>query len=55
MKNGCPECEKLDDDTLCPMCEIGMLEHDVEVALDCYVKAVNKLLDLEKNKNGKET
>lgn len=49
MKNGCPECEKLDDDKLCDVCELGMLEADVEFALHVYIDKVNKILKEKEN------
>jgi len=49
MKNGCPECEKLDDDTLCNMCELEMLEWTAETALKSYITKVNEILKEKEN------
>lgn len=47
MKNGCPKCEKLPSGILCPVCEIGMLEHEVKVAWHNLIIGYRKLLNLE--------
>lgn len=44
MKNGCPECEKLDDNTMCDLCELGMLQCTAEAAVQDYIDKVNKIL-----------
>lgn len=49
MKNGCPECEKLDENTLCDMCELEMLEQDVDTAFSHYVAKVNDILKKKEN------
>ena len=48
MKNGCPECEKLDDDTLCDKCELGMLQCTAEAAVRDYINKVNEIVFKEK-------
>ena len=44
MKNGCPECEKLDDDTVCDRCLLGYLEATMEAAIHDYIDKVNEIL-----------
>ena len=44
MRNGCPECEKLDDDKLCDLCELGMLQCTAEAAIHDYTNKVNEIL-----------
>ncbi len=51
MKNGCPECEKLDDDKLCDMCELGAFEHAAIVSVEEYIEKVHKILKEKKNEN----
>jgi hypothetical protein len=49
MKTGCPECEKLDDNTMCDLCELGMLQYTAETALQNYIDKVNKILKGKKD------
>lgn len=44
MKNGCPECEKLAKDKLCPICELGMFQATAQAAISDYVDKVNEVL-----------
>jgi len=43
MKNGCPECEKMPDNKLCDLCELGLLEATAEAAARDYIEKVNKI------------
>lgn len=46
----CVACDKESETELCPLCEIGWLEYEAEVALKHYIEAVNKVLYPEKEK-----
>jgi len=49
MKNGCPECEKMSDDRLCDVCELGMLQCTAQTAIDDYVDKVNEIMKEKQN------
>lgn len=49
MDNGCPECAKLPDDKLCPMCELDLLQGTAEAAIHDYIDKVNKILKEKQN------
>lgn len=44
MKNGCEKCAKLDDDKLCDLCELEMLECWLTNELSQYAERVNEVL-----------
>lgn len=54
MKNGCLECEKLDDDKLCDRCELEMLQYTAEAAMQDYIDKVNKILKEKENAKFKQ-
>ena len=47
IKMKCKGCGKESENELCPMCEIGMLEHDAETALQHLIEAYRKLLKIK--------
>ncbi len=50
MKNGCPECEKLEDmDKPCDKCQLGYLEWTAEAAIRDYVNKVQEILKEKDN------
>ena len=51
MKNGCSKCAKLDDDKLCDMCELGMLQWTMEAAQADYNNKVNEILKGKEDDN----
>ena len=55
MKNGCPECEKLDGEKLCDRCELYSLQRTAEIAWDDYIDKVNKMLKEKKNESSTKT
>ncbi len=49
MRNGCVECEKLDDGKLCNLCALGMLQCTAEAAIADYTDKVNEILKGKKD------